>query len=63
MASPDYNRQIKAVMFVKEKGEISNKEYQVLKDCSRNTESNDLSELLNEKCYNFKWQKRSRKFL
>jgi len=39
-------RQIKAVLFVKEKGKISNKEYQTINDCSRNTASNDLSELL-----------------
>ena len=40
-------RQIKAVLYVKENGKISNKDYQVLNDCSRNTASNDLSELLN----------------
>jgi len=28
---------------------ILNKEYQVLNDCSRNTASNDLSELLDKK--------------
>ncbi len=39
-------RQIKAVLYVKEKGKISNKEYQILNNCSRNTASNDLSELL-----------------
>jgi len=39
-------RQIKAVLFVKEKGKISNKEYQTINDCSRNTASNDLSKLL-----------------
>jgi len=39
-------RQIKAVLYVKEKGKISNKEYQTLNNCSRNTASNDLSELL-----------------
>ncbi len=40
-------RQVKAVLFVKEKGKISNKDYQTLNKCSRNTASNDLSELLN----------------
>jgi len=39
-------RQINAVLYVKEKGKISNKEYQILNNCSRNTASNDLSELL-----------------
>jgi ATP-dependent DNA helicase RecG len=42
-------RQIKAVLYVKEKGKISNKEYQLLNDCSRNTASNDMSELLDKK--------------
>jgi ATP-dependent DNA helicase RecG len=41
-------RQIKAVLFVKKKGKISNKEYQTLNNCSRNTASNDLSELLDK---------------
>ncbi len=39
-------RQIKAVLFVKEKGKISNKDYQKLNDCSRNTASNDLADLV-----------------
>ena len=39
-------RQINAVLYMKEKGKISNKEYQTLNNCSRNTASNDLSELL-----------------
>jgi len=39
-------RQINAVLFTKEKGKISNKEYQTLNNCSRNTASNDLAELL-----------------
>jgi ATP-dependent DNA helicase RecG len=41
-------RQIKAVLFVKEKGKITNKDYQEINDCSRNTASNDLSELVNK---------------
>lgn len=41
-------RQIKAVLFVKEKGKITNKDYQQLKDCSRNTASNDLADLVKE---------------
>jgi len=38
-------RQIKAVMYVKEKGKITNREYQKLNQCSRNTASNDLKTL------------------
>ena len=40
------DRQIKAVSFVKEKGKITNKDYQSLNDCSRNTASNDLADLV-----------------
>ena len=39
-------RQIKAVMYVKEKGQITNKEYQEINNCSRNTASNDLRRLV-----------------
>ena len=39
-------RQIKAVMYVKEKGKITNREYQELSLCSRNTATNDLRELI-----------------
>jgi ATP-dependent DNA helicase RecG len=39
-------RQVKAVFFVKEKGKITNKDYQSLNDCSRNTASNDLADLV-----------------
>ena len=44
-------RQIKAVLYVKEKGKISNKEYQKLNNCSRNTASNDLSDLLEKSIF------------
>lgn len=40
------DRQVKAVIFVKEKGKITNKDYQSLNDCSRNTASNDLADLV-----------------
>jgi len=40
------SRHIKAVMFVKKKGKITNKDYQKLNDCSRNTASNDLADLV-----------------
>jgi ATP-dependent DNA helicase RecG len=49
LQSLDLNeRQVKAVLYVKEKGKITNSEYQHLNDCSRNTASNDLSELVDK---------------
>lgn len=39
-------RQIKAVMYAKGKGKITNKEYQEINNCSRNTASNDLDDQL-----------------
>lgn len=44
-------RQIKAVLFVKEKGKITNKEYQELNSVSKVTAYRDLTELINQ--YNF----------
>ena len=41
-------RQIKAVMYVKEKGKITNKEYQSIADISKRTASRDLKELINK---------------
>jgi ATP-dependent DNA helicase RecG len=38
-------RQIKAVIYVKENGKITNKEYQRINGCSRNTTTNDLRDL------------------
>lgn len=40
------DRQVKAVLYVKVKGKITNSEYQKINDCSRNTASNDLTELV-----------------
>ncbi|CAN5722530.1 helix-turn-helix domain-containing protein [soil metagenome] len=40
------DRQVKAIIFVKERGKITNKDYQSLNDCSRNTASNDLADLV-----------------
>jgi ATP-dependent DNA helicase RecG len=40
------DRQVKAVFFVKDKGKITSKDYQLLNDCSRNTASNDLTNLV-----------------
>jgi len=39
-------RQIKGVSYVKEKGKITNREYQKLNTCSRNTATNELRELV-----------------
>jgi len=33
-------------LFVKEKGRITNKEYQELNNCSRNTASNDFADMV-----------------
>lgn len=41
-------RQIKAVLYVKDNGKINNSDYQKINDCSRNTASNDLSELVDK---------------
>ena len=40
------DRQIKAVLYVKEKKKITNKNYQELNDCSRATANRDLTELV-----------------
>jgi len=42
-------RQIKAVMYVKENGKITNREYQELNVCSRNTVTNDLRKLIQKR--------------
>ena len=39
------DRQIKAVTYIKENEKITNKEYQGINDCSRNTATNDLRDL------------------
>lgn len=41
-------RQIKAVLYLKEKGKITNSEYQAINECSRNTASKELVELVNK---------------
>jgi ATP-dependent DNA helicase RecG len=41
-------RQIKAVLFVKEKGEISNKDYQEICKVSKGTATKELRELIEE---------------
>ncbi|WP_461534435.1 ATP-binding protein [Sinomicrobium sp.] len=40
------NRQVKAVLFTKEKGKITNSDYQTLNDVSKATATRDLSELV-----------------
>jgi len=42
-------RQIKAVLYVREKGRITNREYREMNGCSRNTATNDLRDLVNKK--------------
>jgi len=39
-------RQIKAVLYIKERGKITNREYQEINNCSRNTASSDLRDLI-----------------
>lgn len=49
LQSLDLNeRQVKAVLYVKDKSKITNSEYQTLNNCSRNTASNDLTELVDK---------------
>ena len=40
------DRQVKAILYAKENGKITNSEYQKINDCSRNTASNDLKNLV-----------------
>jgi ATP-dependent DNA helicase RecG len=44
-------RQIKAVLYVKEKGKITNSEYQEINNCSRNTASTELNDLINKSIF------------
>jgi ATP-dependent DNA helicase RecG len=44
-------RQIKGALFAKEKNRITNKDYQGLNNCSRNTASNDLADLLRREIF------------
>ena len=41
-------KQIKAVKYVKQNDEITNKEHQEINDCSQNTAANDLGDLTRE---------------
>lgn len=50
-------RQIEALKYVREKGKITNSEYQSINDCSRNTASNDLTELVNKELLESSGQK------
>ena len=42
------NRQVKAAIFAKEKGKVSNKEYQELNAVSKRKATNELSELVDK---------------
>ncbi len=42
------DQQVKAVLYVKEKGKITNSDYQVLNDVSRETSTRDLKELVDK---------------
>jgi ATP-dependent DNA helicase RecG len=39
-------RQLNAIKFIKEKGKITNKDYQEINNCSRNTATNDFNQLI-----------------
>jgi len=51
------DRQIKAILFAKENEKITNSKYQEINDCSRNTASNDLSELIEKELLKSSGQK------
>ena len=51
------DRQVKAVLFAKVNGKITNSEYQTLNNCSRNTASNHLAELVEKDLLNPSGQK------
>jgi ATP-dependent DNA helicase RecG len=50
-------RQIQGIKFVKENGKITNGEYHNINNCSRNTASNDLSELVERNIFTSSGQK------
>jgi ATP-dependent DNA helicase RecG len=50
-------RQIKAILYVKESGKITNSIYQEINNCSRNTASNDLAELVGKELFKASGQK------
>jgi len=52
------NRQIRAVGYLKEKGEITNREYQELCDVSQPTANRDLQDMVDKNCPQAKRQKR-----
>lgn len=51
------NRQVKAVLFAKEKGKITNSDYQSLNDVSRETATRDIKELTDKKLFKSSGQK------
>ncbi len=46
MLAVDYPFPVKAVLYVKDRGKITNSEYQKINACSRNTASNELTDLV-----------------
>ena len=45
------NRQIKAVLFIKERGKLTNKDYQLLNEVTERTASRDLSDLVEKQIF------------
>ncbi|MGJ1321529.1 hypothetical protein ACR780_02475 [Sphingobacterium faecium] len=45
------NRQVNAVLFAREKGKITNSDYQVLTGISRETATRDIKELIDKKLF------------
>lgn len=45
------DRQVKAVLFAKEKGKITNSDYQTLNSISRETATRDIKELVDKKLF------------
>ena len=50
-------RQVKAILYVKEKGKITNSDYQTLTDVSRETATRDLKELMDKQLIKSSGQK------
>jgi ATP-dependent DNA helicase RecG len=50
-------RQVNAILFTKQKGKITNKDYQVLNDVSRETATRDLKELMDKQMIKYSGQK------
>ena len=53
------DRQIKAIQYLKKNGKITNSDYQQVNNCSRNTASNELAELVEKDLLKSSGQKRA----